>query len=307
MGQFNPGYQPPIADFSNSFSGGSEETPLGSGAPQGGGGSTSGFNGASLVQTNGNPQGGVYGQPGAFGNPVAPQTQNQSQFGNPGWKPSFSAPGSYNPSQYATDGTANELAQGLGGKVFRTTTPGPFGDFGQNLIDFGNGNQLNAGLLGERYAKYDAATANAMTDVEKNAGPVVTNPNAGAIFMNGKPMPGATPAPPIASSHNAAPVANPHNPLGGPGSEPLLAAPQQSTPQTGPQPGGQQNQLMMLLQLLGMGGQQQRPQNRQPYANSGYYPNLPRGGNQMSPLSQPQQPQNNGITQQQLLSLLLGF
>lgn len=264
------GWQASNGGFSNG--GGSTEppeTPLG-GAMQNPP-STSGFNGASLVQTNGNPQGGVYSQPGNFGNPAAPPptapppAQNQSSFGNPGWKPSYNAPGGYNPLQYASDNTANELAQGLGGTVSRTKTVGPFGDFGQNQIDFGNGNQLNAGLLADRYSKYDAATANAMTDAEKNAGPAVTNPNAGAIFMTGDPTKN--------SFH------------GGPGSEPQVTGPQPGA--QGQQSGGnQQNPLMQLLMLLGLGGQN-RQQNRQPYANSGYYPNLPRGGNQMNPLTPP--------------------
>lgn len=68
------------------------------------------------------------------------------------------------------------------------------------------------------------------------------------------------------------------------------------------QPGGQQqNQLMQLLQLLGMGGQRQ--QNRQPYANSGYYPNLPRyNQGTMSPLTQPGQLQQNPGMQQSMES-----
>jgi len=282
MGQFTPSYQPSFQNFSgdSGFSSNSDpgETPLGSGAPQGG--STSGFNGASLVQSNGNPLGGVYSQPGRFGNPNTPPPQNQSQFGNPGWKPSYNAPGGYNPLQYADDNTANQIAQGLGGTVERTKTLGPFGDFGQNQISFGNGNQLNAGLVGDRYSKYDRATADAMTMAERDAGPAVTNPNAGAIYLTGNPMlnPSQTPGyhPPTAPV--TAPAQNPI--LGGPGSEPTLTSPQPAV--STQQPGG--NQLMQLLQLLGMGGQQ-RAQNRQPYANSGYYPNLPRGGNQMGAMT----------------------
>lgn len=304
MAQFNPSYQGSLDGFSYGGGGSTEPTnPLTEGNP-----STSGFNGASLVQTNGNPQGGVYGQPGSFGNPAAPPSsggspgggmQNQNSFGNPGWKPSYSAPGGYNPLQYADNNTANSLAQGLGGSVYRTVTPGPFGDFGQNLIDFGNGNQLNAGLLGDRYSKYDRATADAMTAAERNAKPVVTNPNAGAVFMTGDPTKNSyvhpTP-PPVAPV-----VPPPQNPLiGGPGTEPT----QQSTSQTGPMPGVPQgNQLMALLQLLGLGGQQ-RQQYRQPYANSGYYPNLPRFN---QGLGTPATQTTPAITTQQLLSLLLGF
>lgn len=307
MGQFTPDYQPSLNGFSY------------------GGGSTAG---ESPQPASFKPAGNfAEGHPAPAPPPTAPPpAQNQSSFGNPGWKPSYNAPGGYNPLQYASDGTANELAQGLGGTVSRTQTVGPFGDFGQNQISFGNGNQLNAGLLADRYSKYDAATANAMTDAEKNAGPAVTNPNAGAIFMTGDPTTNSF--------------------QGGPGSEPQVTGPQPGAQgqQSGGQ-GNQQNPLMQLLMLLGLGGQN-RQQNRQPYANSGYYPNLPRFGNQMNPLTPPGQSQssppngltpaeyqnwmnarnsqiqqnpnllgngtnpyaqNNGITQQQLLSLLLGF
>ena len=322
MGQFTPGYQPGFNNYAQNdgFSGGGE-SPLGSGDPQP---STSGFNGASLVQTNGNPQGGVYSQPGRFGNPVAPLiggvpgvggANPNSQFNNANFKPTYSAPGGYNPLQYADDNTANTLAQGLGGTVERTKTLGPFGDFGQNQISFGNGNQLNAGLLADRYSKYDAATANAMTDVEKNAGPAVKDPNAGAVYLTGNPMmnPSQTPGyhPPVAPTARGRkektdgrglgvalpdwppPTPTTTNPLvGGPGTEPVLTGPQPGAMTQ--QPGGQQNQLMQLLQLLGMGGQQQ--QYRQPYANSGYYPNLPRTNQGVLNWAQSQGASGNPLT-----------
>ncbi len=292
MGQFEQSYQPGFNNYSQNdgFSSSTDpsETPLGSGAPQGGGanpGFASGpssfvpsavFSGAA---TNPNPTGAQNNQAGPNN---IPPPQNQNSFGNPGWKPTYSAPGGYNPMQYADDNTANQLAQGLGGTVERTKTLGPFGDFGQNQINFGNGNQLNAGLLADRYTKYDRATADAMTAAEKNAGPAVTNPNAGAVYLTGNPMinPSQTPGyhPPGAPAHNPA-----QNPLLNPGTNPQGTGPQ---PGAGQQPGGgQQNQLMQLLQLLGLGGGQLQAQNRQPYANSGYYPNLPRGGNQMNPLT----------------------
>lgn len=138
----------------------------------------------NLVATNGNPLGGVYSQPGAFGNPAGPapgQTNieqfalsqsgrpvmgpQQNPFANPSFRNDLSG---YNPSQYATTETANNLAQQLGGATMQTRNANnsPLGPPPQNMIDFGGADMLNAGLLAERYAKYDRATADAMTRAE---------------------------------------------------------------------------------------------------------------------------------------------
>ena len=55
--------------------------------------------------------------------------------------------GGYNPAQYATDQQAAGLASLLGGQVARTNVVGPVAPPPQNLIDFGDGAQLNAGLV----------------------------------------------------------------------------------------------------------------------------------------------------------------
>ena len=184
-------------------------------------------NGFSLQpgQTFNNPSASYGGVPGVGGaNPAAPTYSTRPQpngpaappaFGQPGWQGTFSAPGGYNPSQYADDNTANTLAQALGGTVNRTKTLGPFGDFGQNQINFGPGQDYNAGLLAERYAKYDRATADAMTAAERNMGPAVTDPNAGARFMNiNGPTTTHTPAPATAAPADGAPAPAPTNPWG---------------------------------------------------------------------------------------------
>ncbi len=159
-----------------------------------------GYNfGASLIQSNGAPQGGVYSQQsfggttpngsfnygaqpinmsnlpkppsspmGPFPQQTAGQTVPSGGFGQSGWNPGFQQNlGAYNPSQYADMNTSNQLAQSLGGNVLQTRIPtGPFNVPAQNTIDFGGEGKLNAGLLAERYAKYDKATADAMTQAE---------------------------------------------------------------------------------------------------------------------------------------------
>lgn len=55
--------------------------------------------------------------------------------------------GGYNPAQYATDQQAAGLASLLGAGVSRTNPVGPVAPPPQNILDFGNGAQLNAGLV----------------------------------------------------------------------------------------------------------------------------------------------------------------
>ena len=152
--------------------------------------------GASLVANN-PAQGGVYG--GGFGygsdsQPLANPTASQYATANSGGlmgpfqssggvnsagqagqsapspfaNPTFENFSGYNPAQYATLGTANNLAQQLGGNVMQTQmAPGsPFAVPNQNSVYLGGNDPLNAGLLAQRYAKYDRATADAMTAAE---------------------------------------------------------------------------------------------------------------------------------------------
>lgn len=93
--------------------------------------------------------------------PATPLTNSFSpQYENNGW----------NPSQYATNGTANQLAGMLGGSVMRTdTSMNPGGAFSvpsQNMIDLGGEDGLNAGLLAQRYASMPKAQADALTQAE---------------------------------------------------------------------------------------------------------------------------------------------
>lgn len=304
--------------------------------------STSGFNGASLVSSNGNPLGGVYGQPGAFGNaPLVggvpgvggtnPNANTQTAW-NTNFKPSFQSVGGYNPSQYADLNTANTLASNLGGNVLQTKMGAgdPFGVPPQASIDFGGGSPLNAGLLAERYAKYDKATADAMTRAElAMQGPRNDSPDA-SFAQQFQPLtggtqalaPGAnsgfssaigtnlraptTPSPtPLGSS--PPPATSPTVPpsAGGPGTEPPVVnplTPPASTTANNQQAAGIQT-LFQLLQYL---SQQNRPQTMNPYGNSRYYPNLPRTST-AAPVASQQTTSFNGVDPTQLLSLLLGF
>lgn len=123
---------------------------------------------------NGNPT-------GPYVNPSAGASGYNNAFGTSAWNPQYQQNlGSYNPAQYATTGTANDLAQMLGGRVQQTRydQASPFGIPPQNMINFGGADSLNAGLLADRYAKYDRATADAMTRAELAMMGPGQNPNA---------------------------------------------------------------------------------------------------------------------------------
>lgn len=151
----------------------------------------------SSVQNN-RPQGGVYAQPGAFGNPPAQTTSTPTfnPFGgnylgnqnvinaqtnpnsfvppsnqparNPFANPGFDSYSGYNPSQYANIATSNNLAQQLGGSVNQTRNANgsPVGPPPQNMVDFGGADMLNAGLLAQRYASMPREQADAITRAE---------------------------------------------------------------------------------------------------------------------------------------------
>jgi hypothetical protein len=80
--------------------------------------------------------------------------------------PTYQTPAGYNSTQYADLATAQQLAQALGGKLVQTTSAGPFNVAPQYLIDFGNGVQLDAGLLAKRYSTESKALADQETSTE---------------------------------------------------------------------------------------------------------------------------------------------
>jgi hypothetical protein len=331
--------------------------------------------------------GGSFGGLGSGSSSVDPQIaaanglRPTTQYGGSNWTPTFQTNlGGYNPSQYATVETANDLAGrinsglGLGGNVIQTHSSGPIQPPPQQMIDLGGDSPLNAGLLAERYKKYDQATADAMTRAElalQGPKPAMNEDMQGGAFGSYSqfaPSPGGslnlgggqnigqfvgenkpwadhlassgvvrqpaaapdTPAlgsftpPPVPITPPAAPVAPvapapPHTPAA-PIAPPVAPPPTHTpvTPPTGnvsptgslpapsPLPNNQQNlsQLMQLIQMLQGMRSNITSQARQPYANSRYYPNLPRSSGAAPVRQQQAQPQ---ITQQQLLSLLLGF
>lgn len=116
-----------------------------------------GMNVLDLIRSNGNPLGGVYGQPGAFGNPAAPTAPPVT--GTPNFSPQYFQPGGYNPLQYASDETTAMLAKMLGSGISQTNPVGQIGPPPQNLLTFGNGSagsggeNLNAGLVANSLEK----------------------------------------------------------------------------------------------------------------------------------------------------------
>ncbi len=132
----------------------------------------------------GNPAMGPFqsNDPRAQQNPqVAAQNggPDRSFYGGPNWTPTYQQNAGYNPSQHASQGTANSLAQGLGANVMQTqNAPGsPIGPPPQQMLDFGGADMLNAGLMAERYKKYDHATADRMTRDELALGGPRQAPN----------------------------------------------------------------------------------------------------------------------------------
>lgn len=71
--------------------------------------------------------------------------------------------GVYNPTQYATDATAQGLASLLGGTVMKTAaTSGPFSIPQQNMLSFGNGLVANAGLVAQMVQMFGPDMASRM-------------------------------------------------------------------------------------------------------------------------------------------------
>lgn len=70
-------------------------------------------------------------------------------------------PAGYNSQQYASLGTANDLARYLGAQVVQTqNAPGsPIGPPSQLSLNMGSGDPFNAGLVADIYAKYPRAVA----------------------------------------------------------------------------------------------------------------------------------------------------
>lgn len=81
------------------------------------------------------------------GTPASDAVLPQFVSGAAGTTTASRGAGGYNPLQYATDEQAAGLASLLGAGVSRTSPIGPIGPPPQNILDFGDGAQLNAGLV----------------------------------------------------------------------------------------------------------------------------------------------------------------
>lgn len=92
------------------------------------------------------PGAGVTGAP-PIGTPASAAVLPQFSAGPAGTTPESRGAGGYNPAQYATDQQAAGLASLLGSRVSSTNPIGPGAPPPQNILDFGDGAQLNAGLV----------------------------------------------------------------------------------------------------------------------------------------------------------------
>lgn len=95
----------------------------------------------------------------------------------------------YNPSQYGSTELATYLGQLLGANPMSTSPVGPLSPPSQNLLNFGFGDPLNAGLIGSRYSQWPSWLADAMTRAELALG----NPTAAAEWPGSNPS--AAPVP----------------------------------------------------------------------------------------------------------------
>lgn len=115
----------------------------------GGTGVASGGSGSTGSGSTGSGRAGSTGSTGAppIGTPESSVVIPSYSSGSAGTTPENKGAGGYNPDQYATDQRATGLASLLGGNVASTRPVGPVAPPSQNLIDFGDGAQLNAGLV----------------------------------------------------------------------------------------------------------------------------------------------------------------
>lgn len=139
-----PGYGTGITGLPTLTRTGGSGSTSGTTGSTGGTGSTSGGSGAG--STAGSGSAGSTGAP-PIGTSESSVVIPSYSSGSAGTTPENRGAGGYNPEQYATDQQAAGLAALLGGNIARTSPVGPIAPPPQNLIDFGDGAQLNAGLV----------------------------------------------------------------------------------------------------------------------------------------------------------------
>ena len=143
-----PGTGPMHGNTGGSGSTGSGSAGSGStGSGSTGSGSTG--SGSTGSGSTGSGHAGSTGSTGAppIGTPESSVVIPPYSSGSAGTTPKNKGAGGYNPDQYATDQQAAGLASLLGGNIASTSPVGPIAPPSQNLIDFGDGAQLNAGLV----------------------------------------------------------------------------------------------------------------------------------------------------------------
>lgn len=102
--------------------------------------------GSSVAPAPRLPGAGITGAP-QIGTPSSSAVLPQFSSGAAGTTDASRGAGGYNPAQYATDKQAAGLAQLLGANVSSTNPIGPMAPPPQNILDFGDGAKLNAGLV----------------------------------------------------------------------------------------------------------------------------------------------------------------
>lgn len=109
------------------------------------------------------------------GAPTAGQVPPAASSGG-AFNPQYQQNSGYNPLQYATLDTANQLANNFGANVIQTRGVGHLAPPPQNMLDMGGGQVFNAGLVAQNVARYGEAAARRMMEAEMNL-PGAYNPN----------------------------------------------------------------------------------------------------------------------------------
>lgn len=228
------------------------------------------------------PTNGSYNLPNAFNPSAVPNTTitPPTQSTQP-TQPSGTTASAYrtdlngwNPYQYATNATTNNLTKLLGGTATSTqgATGGPFAVPAQNSIDFGNGYVANAGLTQQFIDTYGLDRAKQMFgDMAKVAAGgstgIGTDPSlqgynaaltAPTTYNNVSPFTNTS----LAQTTGNQPVVSPtYTPM----AQQQITPPQPTTQQQNPFAMSGQNslsgiaQILSFLSLLGLGQQLQQP------------------------------------------------
>lgn len=174
------------------------------------------------------PHPGGYPPPPASGGMVEPRFVNQrpSNFAGAG----EARAAGYNPSQYADDSVAQDLARTMGGTVQYTNTIGPIAPPSQAMLNFGGSESYNAGLIAgidERFANDPGMrqhTLNMLRDEIRSYGGTPQFKHGGTVrFNTGGWGHNADPNPTDITGTNTAPTQPAANPFQSPGTTGIQA------------------------------------------------------------------------------------